>query len=85
MTNIVDVSASYEKLQADKHATDKVVREFTALETLDDIHALKDYFETVHLKAEVCQLQKRLGHEWLTCSCKDIARRNQAPEWQAES
>ncbi|CCM05148.1 uncharacterized protein FIBRA_07357 [Fibroporia radiculosa] len=50
-----DVSTSFKRLQAEKIAADKVVKELTPLETLKDVDALRDYLQNVNIKTEMAQ------------------------------
>lgn len=49
----LDVSTSFKRLQAEKHAADMVIRELTPLEGTKDIGGLRDYLQNMNLKAEV--------------------------------
>ncbi|KAH9950472.1 hypothetical protein B0H21DRAFT_868888 [Amylocystis lapponica] len=50
-----DVSTSFKRLQAEKLAADKVVQEFTPLETVQEVDALRDYLQNMNLKTEMAQ------------------------------
>jgi hypothetical protein len=49
-----DVSRSFKKLQAEKLAADKVLRELTSVEGIDNVDALRDYLQNASLTVEVC-------------------------------
>jgi glutaredoxin 2 len=48
-----DVSRSFKKLQAEKLAVDKVLRELTPIEGINNAEALRDHLQNTSLKAEV--------------------------------
>ena len=50
-----DVSTSFKRLQAEKAAADRVLRELTPLETVQEVDALRDYLQNLTLKTEVCR------------------------------
>lgn len=50
-----DVSASFAKLQAERTAADKVLQEFTSIQSCQDADALRDYLQNAHLKVEISQ------------------------------
>jgi hypothetical protein len=47
-------------LQAEKLASDQLIRELTPLEGIDDVEGLKDYLQNVALKAEVMSLHESI-------------------------
>ncbi|TCD61756.1 mediator complex subunit [Steccherinum ochraceum] len=50
-----DVSTSFKRLQAEKAAADRILRELTPLESIHDADALSDYFQNMNLKNEMAQ------------------------------
>lgn len=50
-----DVSTSFKRIQAEKLAADAVLREFSPVETMQDVEGLRNYLENLNLKTEVCQ------------------------------
>ncbi|KAG8681335.1 hypothetical protein FRC08_015705, partial [Ceratobasidium sp. 394] len=48
-----DVSTSFKRLQAEKAAADKLIREVSSLEGLSDLDALRDYMVNQKLKVEI--------------------------------
>ncbi len=49
----VDVSTSFKRLQAEKLAADRVLRELTSVESVMDVEALRDFLQNMNLKTEV--------------------------------
>ncbi|KAK7694843.1 hypothetical protein QCA50_002031 [Cerrena zonata] len=50
-----DVSTSFKRLQAEKVAADRIIRELTPLETVQEADALRDYLQNMNLKNEMSQ------------------------------
>ncbi|OCH95795.1 hypothetical protein OBBRIDRAFT_816376 [Obba rivulosa] len=50
-----DVSTSFKRLQAEKIAADRVLKELTPLETLQEADALRDYLQNMNMKVEMTQ------------------------------
>ncbi|KAI0800904.1 hypothetical protein C8Q74DRAFT_1454470 [Fomes fomentarius] len=50
-----DVSTSFKRLQAEKLAADRVLRELTSVESVMDIEALRDFLQNMNLKTEMAQ------------------------------
>ncbi|EPQ61437.1 hypothetical protein GLOTRDRAFT_102471 [Gloeophyllum trabeum ATCC 11539] len=58
-----DVSTSFKRLQAEKLAADRVLREFTPLESMKDAEALKDFLQNTKSQAEVRHSSFRTGQD----------------------
>ncbi|KZP31268.1 hypothetical protein FIBSPDRAFT_724700 [Athelia psychrophila] len=57
-----DVSTSFKRIQAEKLAADAVLREFSPVETMQDVEGLRNYLENLNLKTEMSQDEiKRLN------------------------
>lgn len=54
-TILLDVSTSFKRLQAEKAAADRILRELTPLETWQDAEAMRDYLQNMNLKVEMTQ------------------------------
>ena len=48
-----DVSTSFKRLQAEKTAADRIFRELTPLESIQEADALRDFLQNVNFKTEV--------------------------------
>ena len=48
-----DVSTSFKRLQAEKLAADRVLRELTSVESVTEVEALRDFLQNMSFKAEV--------------------------------
>ena len=51
-----DVSTSFKRLQAEKLAADRVLRELTSVESVAEVDALQDFLQNMNFKAEVSGL-----------------------------
>ncbi|KAL4242188.1 hypothetical protein ABKN59_001856 [Abortiporus biennis] len=57
-----DVSTSFKRLQAEKAAADKILRELTSVESVQEADSLRDYLTNMNLKVEISQDEiKRLN------------------------
>lgn len=68
-----DVSTSFKRIQAEKLAADAVLREFTPIETMQDVDGLRNYMENLNLKTEVCHRFWMSAME-TDADCLDVAR-----------
>ncbi|CAL1695430.1 unnamed protein product [Somion occarium] len=50
-----DVSTSFKRLQAEKAAADRILRELTPLESVQETDALRDYIQNMNMKTEMAQ------------------------------
>ncbi|KAI0756640.1 hypothetical protein C8Q80DRAFT_1340485 [Daedaleopsis nitida] len=50
-----DVSTSFKRLQAEKLAADRVLRELTSVESVTEAEALRDFLQNMNFKAEMAQ------------------------------
>lgn len=48
-----DVSTSFKRLQAEKIAADKILQEFTPLQSVQEVESLRDYLQNMSMKTEV--------------------------------
>lgn len=53
LMSLLDVSTSFKRLQAEKLAADRVLREVTSVESMVEVDALRSYLTNMDLKAEV--------------------------------
>ena len=49
----LDVSTSFKRLQAEKVAADRVLRELTPVESVSEVEALREHFQNMNMKTEV--------------------------------
>ncbi|KAI0067728.1 hypothetical protein BV25DRAFT_1834756 [Artomyces pyxidatus] len=54
-SGVEDISASFKKLQSEKMEADKLLQEFTPVQSIQDTQGLRDHFESMQLKAEISQ------------------------------
>lgn len=76
-----DVSTSFKRLQAEKLAADRVLRELTSVESVTEVDALRDFLQNLTLKNEVGGFY--LGTELHTHGAIDGTGRNPKAERQA--
>ena len=53
MKLVLDVSTSFKRLQEEKLAADRVLRELTSVESVIEVDALRDFLQNMNLKTEV--------------------------------
>lgn len=51
--DVQDVSTSFKRLQAEKLAADKILQEFTPLQSVQEVESLRDYLQNMTMKTEV--------------------------------
>ena len=51
--DVQDVSTSFKRLQAEKLAVDKILQEFTPLQSVQEVESLRDYLQNMTMKTEV--------------------------------
>ena len=49
----IDVSTSFKRLQAEKLAADRILREYTSVESVSEVDSLRDFLQNMNFKAEV--------------------------------
>ncbi|KIJ38525.1 hypothetical protein M422DRAFT_50052 [Sphaerobolus stellatus SS14] len=49
----VDVSTSFKRLQAEKHAADRILKELTPIESIMDVEGLEDHLKNLDLKTQI--------------------------------
>ena len=85
MKLVLDVSTSFKRLQAEKLAADRVLRELTSVESVIEVDALRDFLQNMNFKTEVSLLRSSRAFIRIMTGLLDGARRNPTPEWQTNS
>ena len=67
--DVVDVSTSFKRLQAEKLAADKVLQELTPLQSVQEVESLRDYLQNMNMKTEV-----GLIHPDPSLTCSSLCR-----------
>lgn len=57
LIDAIDVSTSFKRLQAEKTAADRVLQEMTSVQTIQEVDALRDFFQNMTMKTEVGYIQ----------------------------